>query len=856
MPRPMSALVCVLLLVTMTREVSAVNEGTSTAKPPAHVNRLARETSPYLRLHSGNPVDWFAWGPEAFEKARREGKLIFLSVGYSSCYWCHVMERKVFMNADIAKTLNDNFVCIKVDREERPDVDEIYMTALQVYYQAIGAPSSGGWPLSIFLTPEGKPVAGGTYFPPEDQGDNMGFPTVLSRLTELWKTTRKQIDANADALANETRRVMRPKLSLKPVPIDETLITAAFEAVSISFDPDFGGVDFQSSRPEGPKFPTPSKLFFVQEMLKNRHDEKTQELLDLTLTQMACGGIRDHLAGGFHRYSVDRKWSVPHFEKMLYDQAQLADIYVNAYVTTNRPLYRQVALETLAFVKRELTSSEGGFFSAIDAETHGVEGESYVWDAREVDLVLGAAAADFKAAYHVKSVADFEYGNVLRLSPEKRPQPSLIRSATVEDGDRHQASRKRLLAVRNERQQPLRDEKILAGWNGLMIGAFARAGLLLGDLGEDADFSTQGLVRTAERSAEFLLTNMRDPQGRLLRTSMAGKSKLNAYLDDYAFVIDGFLALHEATRDPQWLTAAKQLQDDQLLMFRDEAGGGFFFTSHNHEELLARTKNGYDGVLPSGNSVSARNLIKLAKLTNDRRYLDESRTIVEVFAVNLEQTPRGLTMLALATSELLAAEKTEERSGTNSKPAIVLTNGNDSKEKTGETLILLAEQQDEKPKKDELIRARAYLSTDRLPAGGTCQIVVLLNVKAGWHINANPPQPDYLKPTKATFKSSVGVSLSDTKYPKGHGFQLDGETEEAIVYEGEIAIHGTLIVPRESSGKVDDMEIMIHYQACNEKGCQPPKTITLKGRLAVAKMGEGVKPINSKLFTSKSAARE
>ena len=843
--RAVAVAVCgLLLMMAVARRGDAVDDGKAPAKPKAKANRLVRETSPYLLMHAHNPVDWYPWGPEAFEKARKEGKLIFLSVGYSSCYWCHVMERKVFMNEAIAKTMNDNFVCIKVDREERPDVDDIYMTALQVYYQAIGAPSGGGWPLSMFVTPDGKPVAGGTYFPPEDSEKSMGFPTILGRLTELWKDKREQLEGNADILSNETRRVMRPKLSLKPVEINDKLVAKVFEAVANSFDPDFGGVDFQPKRPDGPKFPTPTKLLFLQDVLKRQPDADASELLDLTLMQMACGGIRDHLGGGFHRYSVDRKWLVPHFEKMLYDQAQLADVYVNAFVATQQPIYKQVAEEILTFVEREMTSNEGGFYSALDAETNGIEGESYVWEAREINNVLGKSADDFKEVYHVKDLPDFEHGNVLRVSP------AMIKSITGTRAERLADSRQKLLAVRSQRQQPLRDEKVLTSWNGLMIGAFARAGAML----NQPDF-----VHTAERGANFLLTNLRDAEGRLLRTHTAGKAKLNAYLDDYAFVIDGLLALHDATDEARWLKAAKQLQDDQLKMFRDETGGGFFFTSHHHEELLARTKNCYDGVLPAGNSTSARNLIKLAKLTGEQRYLDEARTIVELFASNLEQAPRSLTVLALAASELLAADKPlatdkpKVQSGIPREDRIQQAGANDGKDKPGDKLILLAEQQEERPKKDELVRARAYLSTDRLPAGGTCQIVVLLDVKEGWHINANPPSPDFLKPTKLSFKSKSGVTLAEPTYPKGHGFKMEGEETDAMVYEGEVAVFGTLTVPKTSGGLTDEMEITVNYQACNEKGCLPPKSIKLTGKLAVAKPGETVKPINAKLFAPKTA---
>lgn len=826
--------------------ILSADESVSTGKPKGRANRLAHETSPYLLMHAHNPVDWHPWGPEAFEKARKEGKMIFLSVGYSSCYWCHVMERKVFMNDAIAKSLNDNFVCIKVDREERPDVDDIYMTALQVYFQAIGSPSSGGWPLSMFLTPDGKPVAGGTYFPPEDTDRIMGFPTILARLVDLWKNKRDQMEGNADIIATETRRVMKPKLSLQPLEVDDKLIAKSFEAVASSFDPEFGGVDFQPKRPDGPKFPTPAKLLFIQDGLQRKPDQQVAALLDLTLTQMACGGIRDHLGGGFHRYSVDRKWHVPHFEKMLYDQAQLADVYTKAFASTKNPLYRQVADEILTFVEREMTSPEGGFYSALDAETNGIEGESYVWEAREIDHVLLRGAEEFKETYHVKDLSDFEHGNVLRLSPDEVAKFDAAKATRLEH------ARKKLLAVRDQRPKVLRDEKILASWNGLMIGAFARAGSVL---------AQPERIHTAERAATFLLTKLRDSEGHLLRTHTAGKSKLNAYLDDYAFVIDGLLALYEASNETKWLIVAKELQDDQLKMFRDASGGGFFFTSHQHEELLARTKNCYDGVLPAGNSVSARNLIKMAKLTKTPGYLKEARSIIELFAANLDQSPRGLTVLALAAQELLDSEKPPTSRDASSRQAIpdrssiILVGAKDTKPNGSDKPVQpIEELPDNKPKKDEIVRAKAYLSTDRLPAGGTCQLAVVLEVKESWHINANPPSPDFLKPVVVAFKSKSGTTLSEIKYPAGHGFKMEGEDMEAMVYEGQVVITGTLTVPQASGGLNDEMEITVNYQACDKTGCRPPKSIKLAGKIAVANPGEAVKPINSKLFSPKSKA--
>lgn len=823
------------------------------AKSKSKPNRLAKETSPYLLLHANNPVDWYPWGPEAFAKAKKEGKLIFLSVGYSSCYWCHVMERKVFMNEAIAKTLNRDYVCIKVDREERPDIDDIYMTALQVYYQAIGAPSNGGWPLSLFLTPDGKPIAGGTYFPPDDTDGNQGFPTVIGNMTDLWKNKQEQLLGNADIVATETKRLMRPKPSLQTVEVSDKLIDIVFAACASSFDPDYGGVDFQFNRPDGPKFPTPAKLGFLQQRIEKSPNADVAAMLDTTLMQMACGGIRDHVGGGFHRYSVDRRWNIPHFEKMLYDQAQLAVIYTRAYETSKRPLYKQVVEEIFDFVAREMTSRDGGFYSAIDAETNGVEGEFYVWDAKEIDNVLGDAAAAFKAAYRVKDLSDFEQGNVLRLSPKRLPNaesPDLVIAGKSQEGrerDEFTISRQKLLEVRNRRKKPLRDDKIQTGWNGLMITAYANAA---------RQFSRPEYAKIAENAANFVLTKLKSADGQLLHSYAGGQAKLNAYLDDYAYLIEGLLALHDATDDPKWLKSAKQLQDEQLRNFLDAENGGFFFTSHDHEELLARTKNCYDGVMPAGNSVSARNLIRLAKRTGTDAYLDEARATIELFITNLEQSPRGYANLALATMELLESDGGDKAADTETAAAPPASDVIQASAKEGvndkEPLILLAEQKEDKTKsgakKDDIVKGRAYLSTDKLPAGSTCDVIILIDVKDGWHVNANPPSQDFLKPTVVEFQSKLATELSEVKYPKGHGFKSADADEEISVYEGEVQVRGKLTVPEKAGGQTDEMEITIKYQPCNDKGCLPPKSIKLVGKLAVAKKGEAVKPINNRLF--------
>ena len=848
-----------LAFVLSSTRIPFADDGTTLAKSKAKPNRLAKETSPYLLLHANNPVDWYPWGPEAFAKAKKEGKLIFLSVGYSSCYWCHVMERKVFMNEAIAKNLNRDYICIKVDREERPDIDDIYMTALQVYYQAIGAPSNGGWPLSLFLTPEGKPIAGGTYFPPEDTEGTQGFPTVIANLNDLWKNKRDQLLGNADIVANETQRLMRPKPSMQSVELSDKLVDIVFAASASSFDPDYGGIDFQFTRPDGPKFPTPAKLSFLQKRIEKAPNADVEKMLDMTLMQMASGGIRDHVGGGFHRYSVDRRWNVPHFEKMLYDQAQLANIYTRAYGTSKRPFYKQVVEETFDFVGREMTSPEGGFYSAIDAETNGVEGEFYVWDATEIDNVLGDAAPAFKAAYRVKDLSDFEHGNVLRLSLKRLPKTesaNLVIPGKSEDWrerDEFTISRQKLLEVRNRRKKPLRDEKIQTGWNGLMITAYANAA---------RQFSRPEYAKIAEDAANFVLTKLKSSDGRLLHSYAGGQAKLNAYLDDYAYLIEGLLALHDATDDPKWLKSAKQLQDEQLRNFLDEDNGGFFFTSHNHEELLARTKNCYDGVMPAGNSVSARNLIRLAKRTGTDAYLDEARATIELFVTNLEQSPRGYANLALATMELLETDGGEKPASTETTDASPAGDVVQASAKEGandkEPLILLAEQKDDKAKpgakKDDIVKGRAYLSTDKLPAGSTCDVVILIDVKEGWHVNSNPPSQDFLKPTVVEFQSKLAVEFTEVKYPKGHGFKAADSDEEISVYEGEVQVRGKLTVPEKAGGQTDEMEITIKYQPCNDKGCLPPKSIKLVGKLAVAKKGEAVKPINGRLFNSQANA--
>ena len=840
----------------------APSEKDETVAEAGKQNRLARETSPYLLLHAKNPVDWYPWGPEAFEKAKREQKPIFLSIGYSSCYWCHVMERLVFENEEIARYMNEHFVNIKVDREERPDVDEIYMLALQVYHQLSGSGGGGGWPLSMFLTPEGQPIAGGTYFPPKDSDHQMGFPSIMKRMVEAWTTQREQVEEGAAKITDYVRREMRPGLVLEKPDLSRDLVDSVVRSIVQSRDPEFGGFDFSLERPNSPKFPVPVKLALLQYQQKQSPSSGVEQALSATLQALAAGGIRDHLAGGFHRYSTDRYWVLPHFEKMLYDNAQLADVFVEAYRSTKQPEYREVAEETLDFILTEMTDPQGGFHSALDAETEGVEGRYYVWSLDQVERLGGPHARDFIATYGMLEAAPFEHGYVLHL-----PQPILdtateLKVPPQELRVRLQDARGRLLEARRRRPAPLKDDKILTSWNGLMVRAFANAASVLGQ---------RRYLEAAERGMMFLLTSMRDEEGRLLRTWRADTAKLNAYLDDYAFVVDALITLHLTTRDEKWLNAARRLSDDQIRLFWDETDGGFFFTSHHHEELLARTKNGWDSVLPSGNSVSVRNLIRLASLTGENSYRNKAQKILEIFAPQFQQNPRGSAFMALALGEFLdepdyrslrdrvasapattsPGPQTPTTTGGNSPPTPEAPQAGAPSKPVADSKSPAAV--DANPTADKAanhrVTAKAFLANDRLPAGGESQIGILLAIEPGWHINTNPANPEFLIPTTVELKSKLGVTMSTPKYPAGGELKLEGIDSAYHVYEGEVLVTASLKIPETAASKLEEFELTIRYQACNDQNCERPKTLKFAARVPVAAVGEPVIAINKSVFS-------
>ncbi|MBX3444415.1 MAG: DUF255 domain-containing protein [Planctomyces sp.] len=815
-------------------------------------NRLAAETSPYLRLHAHNPVDWHPWGPEALEKARRENKPIFLSIGYSSCFWCHVMERKVFENEDIAAYMNEHFVNIKVDREERPDLDDLYMLALQIYLQATGAGQGGGWPLSMFLTPDGKPIAGGTYFPPEDAPGRPGFPSVLRQVHNLWMAQEERIRESSEVLAQEVRRLAAPQPDEDPPTIGPGVAQRAVEELAKSFDPEFGGFDSRGA--EGPKFPQPSRLSLLEFQLARQPDDTVANMLDKTLTTMAVSGLYDHLGGGFHRYSTDRAWRVPHFEKMLYDNAQLLEAYAVAAVRTDRADYRRVAEETAEFVLRDMTSPEGGFYSALDAETDGVEGAYYVWSPEDVAEIVGPADGPlFAAAYGLDQPTSFEHGHVLHRA---KSDQALAATFAADGADpaasvrqRLEAARARLLVARGQRPPLLRDEKILAGWNGLMIRGLARSGQLL----NRPDF-----IAAAEKAAMFVLTNMRTESGDLLRSHCEGKASHAACLDDYAYLIDGLVALHEATGDVRWMNAARRLMDAQISSFWDEERGGFFYTGRDHEQLLARLKDGYDSVMPSANSVSATVLAALTQRTGQAAYREYAERTVKTFAGPIDNSPAGYARMVQAAESLFAvAEKTPPATAATSSAAQprIEPKSRTPAAAANEKLQPAAQAGPDEAPKHKQLKATAYLSADRLTPGGECRVVIVGEIAEGWHLNANPAQPDYVIPVELELAGPEGLELADISYPAGEELQLGGFDEPVSVYEGQFRVYATIKAPRNLVAGEQELQLSLRYQACNEKECLRQMRMKLNGKVAVARPGESAAAVNARLFPAKEESK-
>ncbi len=584
-------------------------------------NRLINETSPYLLQHAHNPVDWFPWGEEAFALAKKENKPIFLSIGYSSCHWCHVMERESFENEKTAAILNRYFVSIKVDREERPDVDEIYMGAVQLLT------GRGGWPLNVFLTPDLKPFYGGTYFPPEPQYGMPGFPMLLERLGKAWAEEREAVINSSQKITEEMNREIHARDAMLGGVLDDSLIESACRQLGGAFDAEWGGFG------DAPKFPPSAAIGLLLRVYARTGDEKLLKMATVTLDRMAYGGMYDQLGGGFSRYSTDAQWLVPHFEKMLYDNALLARVYTEAWQATGKSLYRRIARQILDYILKEMTDEAGGFHSAEDADSEGVEGKYYVWSEKEIIDVLGRKDGQFfNDFYGVSGRGNFEGGNILNIKDSHEVFASEHGMNERQLWLRIDILRDKLFKVRDKRIHPGRDDKVLSVWNGMMISSMAYAGQV---------FREKRYVQGALRAGEFLVATMITDDGGLLRTYRKGQAKLSAYLDDYVEVSNGLIELYQATFDPRWIQTAKSLMSRALVDFWDSKLEVFYFTSAAHKNLLARTKPSFDGATPSGNSIAAMVLLRLGRLMYDKELLNKGQAVLRSSAKMMERAPRA-----------------------------------------------------------------------------------------------------------------------------------------------------------------------------------------------------------------------
>ncbi len=606
-----------------------MNKSHNEHESPRHTNRLINESSPYLQKHAHNPVDWYAWGDEALRKACEGDKPILLSIGYSSCHWCSVMERESFEDEETARVMNEYFVSIKVDREERPDLDSIYMQAVQALS------GHGGWPMTMFLMPDGKPFYGGTYYPPEPRHGMPAFRQVLESVSSAYRNRKSEVTQSAEQLTAQLQA--QSLVNTKREELNRLIGDEAFTALEQQYDRTHGG--FGSA----PKFPQPMILEFLLRVHQRTKYPTALAMVEQTLQQMARGGMYDQLGGGFHRYSVDNRWLVPHFEKMLYDNAQLARVYLHTYQVTRNEFYKRIVTETLDYVTREMRDAQGGFFSTQDADSEGEEGKFYVWTPDEIERVLGKADARiFNAYYDVSAHGNFEGHSILNVPRDEDVVAKELKISSEQLRAVLARAKPKLYAAREGRVHPARDEKVLTAWNGMMLAAFADAARVL----DRADY-----LATATRNANFILTNLytltpdpmqgEDSIGGLLRSWKDGRAKLNGYLEDYADLIDGLLALYEASFDARWLREAKKLADIMIDQFWSDDIGGFYDTGREHEQLITRPRDIYDSATPSGGAMAALGLLRLAMMFGDEDYSRRAIETLRGVSALMRRHPQG-----------------------------------------------------------------------------------------------------------------------------------------------------------------------------------------------------------------------
>lgn len=644
-------------------------------------NRLITEKSPYLLQHAYNPVQWYPWGEAAFDKARQEDKPIFLSIGYSTCHWCHVMERESFEDEEVAMILNEHFIAIKVDREERPDIDHIYMNVCQALT------GHGGWPLTIIMTHEKKPFFAGTYFPKESKRGLSGLTNILNKVAELWIEDPSELLESSEKITE----ALKPRYNLfVSGDISEDLINKAYKQLAANFDPEHGG--YYSA----PKFPTPHQYMFLLRYYKRTKEINALKMVEKSLTSMHQGGMYDHIGFGFARYSTDKQWLVPHFEKMLYDNALLAYTYIEAFQVTKNSYYARVAEEIFTYVLRDMQDESGGFYSAEDADSEGGEGKFYVWSKEEIKAILGEEDGElFCTAYNITDKGNFEGANIANLIGQSFDY--LAKKKGISEDEliiQLESYRNILFKEREKRVHPYKDDKILTAWNGLMIAALAKAAQVL----NRSDYS-----EAAIKSVQFILENLRSKDGRLLARYREGEAAYLAYLDDYAFLIWGLIELYEATFEPYYLEQALELNKEMKSLFWDSINGGYYFYGKDAESLFARPKEVYDGAMPSGNSVAALNLLRLARLTGDNQLEEDAEKQLMAFAGTIREHPAAYTFFLTAIWFAIGPTKEIVIAGSRENPDTIEMLDYLRKEYFPEAVILFHSEEDDMQRIEQIV---------------------------------------------------------------------------------------------------------------------------------------------------------
>ena len=750
----------------------------STLSAHAAANSLINSSSPYLLQHAHNPVDWYPWGEEAFAKARKENKPILLSIGYSTCYWCHVMEREIFENPEIAKLMNQFVVSIKIDREQRPDVDEIYMTATQLMTRG-----GGGWPNNVFVTPDLKPFFAGTYFPPAD------FTSLIHRIHNIWTQDQARLTAQADQLASAIIQIKQQENDIAGALPGQQTIEALLEHYSNYYDNRLGGFY------QAPKFPNECALLFLLDTCRLTNNNSALDMVRGTLENMAQGGIYDHVGGGVHRYSTDAQWHIPHFEKMLYNQALMGRACTELYTLSTAPVGRTIAEGIFDFTLLQMTHKDGGFYSALDAETDAVEGAYYAWTDAELHDALDKESSSWLTTHYglaeIPEIPGHKHtdGKVLYL---KQPLSDIATAEDLSYEDTlkyQQAVMTALRKARDKRKLPRLDNKIITAWNGLMIDALARAGQKMGK---------PEYTHAALRAADFVLANLRKKDGNLYRAWREGKAEIAAYFEDYAFMIQGLVSTFRATKENKYLQAAKELATQAKKLFWDQEHSGYYFTDGS-EQLLARMKNAVDSAIPSGNAVMAHALLDLYEITGDANWKQQAEELIKAFGQAINEDPRAYTHMVHALLRL-----------NHLTPSVKAT-----------------PQRDKAVSLQEAMETKAHMKVSASASrreGNSVTVTAILDIAEGWHINANPASLDFLIPTSVDVREDSGKAEVKPAYPDASA--ITTPLGDIKVYEGKVRIPVQVTLP----GNIENLRLLVRAQACKDTTCLSPSDwiITVK----------------------------